>query len=640
MIHMSKSIFTTGYVVNNKWSIIGFIGKGAMGEVYLAHQTDLKRDVAIKIISQELLQSFENDPKEIENALHRFRREVQAMARVRHANVLQIFDNGSEIVEQDGKDLPVEYIVMEYIRGASLESTISEEGFYPRRDLVTAWLSDYFLPLLNGVEAIHAGGIAHRDLKPENVLLDDKIPKIADFGLACSLCLKPVTQSLDVKGTPAYMSPEHFFDFKNADQQSDIYSLGKILFEAVDGRISSKSLPFTRVALSKPDTPFFRALDKIIQEATSEKKEDRFKSVGDLRNAILKGLVISNDENTRHTPPVAERSLFYYRAHLIWAGIVIAIVSMAAMTLWHLSGNPGKEPIIIKKPEIPQVESAIANPGIPSKIEPAKPMPPARSIMGEDGITMHLIPGGEIEAAMKGPDVGGQTLQIKPFYMDEISITNYHFIKFLNEVKKSLTIENGVVKHNNEIWFYLGEGTEPYEHIIYEQERFQLIDTQYASRPVTRVTWYGASAYARFYGKRLLSDSEWEYAVLKNRGYNEIHPPKNPNANQAGNTDELIATESRTDMTATDNSSQTMTPHGDPLDLKDSETAIREWAVKNDTDQENQTLTEHKNNVSYSSLIMTNSQNRYRKIKTFRYPWEAFPDAGFRCASSLRGNLK
>jgi hypothetical protein len=93
-------------------------------------------------------------------------------------------------------------------------------------------------------------------------------------------------------------------------------------------------------------------------------------------------------------------------------------------------------------------------------------------------------------------------------------------------------------------------------------------------------------------------------------------------------------------MTATDNSSQTMTPHGDPLDLKDSETAIREWAVKNDTDQENQTLTEHKNNVSYSSLIMTNSQNRYRKIKTFRYPWEAFPDAGFRCASSLRGNLK
>ncbi len=80
---------------------------------------------------------------------------------------------------------------------------------------------------------------------PENVLLDAAIPKIADFGLAGSSRMKPVTQSIDVRGTPAYMSPEHFFDFKKADQHSDIYSLGKIL------------------------------LDRIIQKATAEKKEKR-----------------------------------------------------------------------------------------------------------------------------------------------------------------------------------------------------------------------------------------------------------------------------------------------------------------------------------------------------------------------------
>ncbi len=207
----STRIFKTGHVLNDKWVIIEFIGKGAMGEVYRAHQLNLKRDVAIKVISQEMLQSFEEDPEEIEIAIERFRREVQAMARVRHHNVLQIFDYGSEIIHKDDHVLPVEYIAMEFIPGSTLRFTMSEEGFYPEQDLIVAWLSDYYLPLLEGVEAIHAKDISHRDLKPENVLMDGKTPKIADFGLACSICMKPVTQSMDVKGTPAYMSPEHFF---------------------------------------------------------------------------------------------------------------------------------------------------------------------------------------------------------------------------------------------------------------------------------------------------------------------------------------------------------------------------------------------------------------------------------------------
>lgn len=72
--------------------------------------------------------------------------------------------------------------------------------------------------------ALHDNGIVHRDLKPENILMDQDTPKIADFGLARSSRLKPVTQSMDVKGSPHYMSPEHFFDFKRADQRADVYS--------------------------------------------------------------------------------------------------------------------------------------------------------------------------------------------------------------------------------------------------------------------------------------------------------------------------------------------------------------------------------------------------------------------------------
>ena len=226
---------------------------------------------------------------------------------------------------------------------------MSEEGFYPEQDLIAAWLFDYYLPLLKGVEAIHAKDISHRDLKPENVLMDGTTPKIADFGLACSICMKPVTQSLDVKGTPAYMSPEHFFDFKNADRQSDIYSLGKILYEAVDGKITSKILPFKCAALANPDTPFFKKLDQIIQNATAEKKEERLTSVGDLRIAILEALNILKTESIPDTLTTPKPFPLLYQPRFIWTGIVIAVVSVAAMGLWHLLGEPGGKKALLKK---------------------------------------------------------------------------------------------------------------------------------------------------------------------------------------------------------------------------------------------------------------------------------------------------
>jgi len=131
MNNHATNILKTGHVLNDKWVIIELIGKGAMGEVYRAHQLNLKRDVAIKIISQAMLQSFEDDPEEIETAFQRFRREVQAMAQVSHPNVLQIFDYGSDVIIKDGQEVPVEYIVMEFIPGATLRFTMSEEGFYP-----------------------------------------------------------------------------------------------------------------------------------------------------------------------------------------------------------------------------------------------------------------------------------------------------------------------------------------------------------------------------------------------------------------------------------------------------------------------------------------------------------------------------
>ena len=228
-----------GDVLNQKWVILEFIDKGGMGEVYRAHQTNLNRDVAIKVISREWLDSLDEGDEEAGTLLQRFKREVQSMAQMRHSHILQVFDRDSITVNKCGVNTPVEYIAMEYIPGGSLRATMSEEGFYPETDALKDWIEEFFLPVLSGVQALHDAGIVHRDLKPENILMDHGSPKIADFGLSRSSKLKPITQSIDVKGSPHYMSPEHFFDFKRADGRSDIYSLGKILYEAISGKIAN-----------------------------------------------------------------------------------------------------------------------------------------------------------------------------------------------------------------------------------------------------------------------------------------------------------------------------------------------------------------------------------------------------------------
>ncbi len=630
----STRIFKIGYVLNDRWVILEFVGQGAMGEVYRAHQLNLKRDVAIKVISREMLESFETDTEEIETTLQRFRREVQAMARVRHPKVLQIFDYGSVVIHKDDQDIPVEYIAMEFIPGATLRFAMSEEGFYPEQDLIAAWLSDHFLPLLEGVEAIHAQNIAHRDLKPENILMDGKTPKIADFGLACSICMQPVTRSLEVKGTPAYMSPEHFFDFKNADQQSDIYSLGKILYEAIDGKITSKVIPFKGAALANPDTPFLKKLDQIVQSATAEKKEDRLKSVGDLRIGILEALNILKAQDAADRPATREAIPLLHQPRFIWTGIVIAVLSMTAMGLWHLLGNPGKENAVLKNAKTIQLKTPASGSTGSLTSTSSPPKAPAPTILGKDGITMHLIPGGELKIESKGAKNSGKTIRISAFYMDEEKVTYHHFTDFLNEVKKILTVENGIVKHKNEIWFYLGEGAESSEPIIFKDGRFLLTDAGYAAYPVARVTWYGASAYARHYGKRLLTKFEWEYLASRHMIPNE-HALKDNNSNLQNDKDKMsIGSQMHSHMM---DMNTTFNPGKDqsmPPELKELGKNFKEWVIRNHTEQKNIYENESEDNIFYPSLVVATSQYPDQQYKSFRYPWEAFSDVGFRCAAN------
>jgi serine/threonine-protein kinase len=375
MAETKPGILKIGTVLHEKWVILELIGRGGMGEVYRAHQLNLKRDVAIKILSEEFLKTRHDDNEEIEFARARFRREVKAMAHIRHPNVVQIFDYGSATLKKD-EDLTIEYIVMEHIPGSTLRYTMSEEGFFPDEDLMVDWMLEYFFPILDGVQALHESGIVHRDLKPENFLLDGNIPKIADFGLARSVKLDPVTQSADMKGTVFYMAPEQFYDFRRADQRSDVYSLGKILFEAVEGKMPPNIIPFQRAKLNNPGTTFFLELDQIIKDATSEEKENRTATVERFRIELEETINRRKPEKIHEVESSSQPPTLLAHYKWIWVGITIAILSVAAMTVWHLIGDPWNREESFQRPMISPQEVLKSTLPSPQK---GKPNPGGRS---------------------------------------------------------------------------------------------------------------------------------------------------------------------------------------------------------------------------------------------------------------------
>ena len=199
------------------YEILRELGRGGMGVVYLARQEGLDRAVALKMILHGRHASADE--------LGRFRAEAQAIARLKHPNIVQVYATGTH------DDLP--YFAMEYCGGDSLARTFGERRLSPRE------AGDLVARLARAVGAAHASGIVHRDLKPGNVLLsDDGMPKITDFGLAKQLGDNSgLTRSGAIFGTPSYMAPEQAAgDVRSVGPAADIWALGAILYDALTGR--------------------------------------------------------------------------------------------------------------------------------------------------------------------------------------------------------------------------------------------------------------------------------------------------------------------------------------------------------------------------------------------------------------------
>lgn len=258
------------------------IGTGGMGAVFKAEHRRMKRSVAVKVLPPAALK----DP----DVVKRFHREVEAVARLAHPNIVAAHDAD----EFKG----VHFLVMEYVEGIDLARLVREKGPLPLEKAI-----DYVLQAARGLEHAHKQGIIHRDVKPANLLLDrQETIKILDLGLArfqtketaaaATEEAASLTQYGSIMGTIDFMSPEQALDSRQADHSSDIYALGGTLYFLLVGKplyggdtimariLAHRESPIPSISAVRPEAPY--QLDRIFETMVAKNREDRYGSMTDL----------------------------------------------------------------------------------------------------------------------------------------------------------------------------------------------------------------------------------------------------------------------------------------------------------------------------------------------------------------------
>ncbi|GEK05916.1 Stk1 family PASTA domain-containing Ser/Thr kinase [Schleiferilactobacillus harbinensis] len=267
------------YLLADRYRIKHLLGEGGMANVYLAHDEILDRDVAVKVLRLDLRNDQETQ--------RRFQREAKATSELNHPNIVSILDVG----EEEG----MQYIVMEYVKGEDLKKYIVKHFPIPYQRVV-----DMMEQILSAVAHAHAHGIIHRDLKPQNILVDEQgNVKITDFGIAVILSDNSITQTNSLLGSVHYLSPEQARGHM-ATKQSDIYSLGIILYEMLTGSVPFEGESAVSIAIKhfQNEMPAVRdfdprvpqALENVILKATAKDPSQRYATVVDMATDLKTSL--------------------------------------------------------------------------------------------------------------------------------------------------------------------------------------------------------------------------------------------------------------------------------------------------------------------------------------------------------------
>lgn len=304
------------------------IGEGGMAAVFKAYQSDLDRDVAIKVLPTQFVSQ---NPE----AYERFKREAKAIAKFKHDHILPIYDFG--------EDQGYTYMVMHFVaEGKTLSRTM-------RQDLSLEEKLRLIVQVGQALEFAHQKGIIHRDIKPSNILIEENHALLADFGIAkVTEAVTRLTSTGAIIGTPAYVSPEQAQNEK-IDNRTDIYSLGIILFEMLTGTVPHDAeTPWSIVARRISEPPpkptsinpgIPPILESVVLRALATKPEKRYKSAKEFVSALESILRIleREDATIRSSSPMAfnrRRWLLPFQNKVVLIVIGVAILTLGGLSMW------------------------------------------------------------------------------------------------------------------------------------------------------------------------------------------------------------------------------------------------------------------------------------------------------------------
>jgi eukaryotic-like serine/threonine-protein kinase len=270
-----------GTVLSGRYRLEAKLGSGGMSTVYLARDTTLDRQVAVKVMHREMSEQADQ--------LERFRQEARAVAKLSHPNVVAVIDAG-----EDGGH---PYIVFEYVEGETLKQRINRIGALDAQEALA-----YAIEIARGLTVAHARKMVHRDIKPQNVLIDSEgRAKLTDFGISRQLEEDGMTATGRVLGTTDYVAPEQAMGHP-VDQRSDVYSLGVVLYEMLTGQVpfsadSQVGVAMKHVNEELPDVQQRRpelsaAAAMVVERATAKDPAERYQAVAEMIDDLSTALEV------------------------------------------------------------------------------------------------------------------------------------------------------------------------------------------------------------------------------------------------------------------------------------------------------------------------------------------------------------